>query len=640
MLRSLVVTALLLPLVGQPQCLAQSLYKSFSVGEVEALQPHDGVKCVKLAPNSGTLLVGSDAGFQLCLGDSLIPKTSLASGHGGVVDAAFSYNSKLVATVGSERFISFWSAESGEHKATANEKRWAWTVDAHSNRLECVSSGGNPSVCKWDMVSGTLLQETKTDFDFVTALLILPGGNEFLCCGTKVGPNRRHNYTVELRDYRSFKLIRNIAKGRNQIYQLAISPDEARLAAVTQNGQGFVWDLKTWEIVSQATFDQEKTSQVSFLPDSRTLLVAGWHRKLLLWDTVTGENRKLAVPENGGLTCFVFLPKPNRIVLGSGLGETKLGVGKVSWSQEIAAQVQAPRTPTGKTGPGGRLAPPKGAMLVEARRKVAEAIDLSSAKTNELLEIVAQEGDSAVQYVLLEEARKLSAKEADQVLAEKVVSNLDSIFVVDRLTVAGSLIHDAIQAGIPRRVRAAWAAWSEKLGDEAELEEKIPFAKVFYRMAFDLRAQSTNPSGTKRIKEKRARMAEIEPQFLKARDALLQVQNGKADSAANTIAGKYFCFVRGDWGKGVPLLSIGDDKALASVALLDLKQAKNLSELHSLVEQWKRVSDSESDATFRSAAIQAARFWQKEILAKSTGLDKAAAKKRLGEFKSSAPERN
>jgi len=45
------------------------------------------------------------------------------------------------------------------------------------------------------------------------------------------------------------------------------------------------------------------------------------------------------------------------------------------------------------------------------------------------------------------------------------------------------------------------------------------------------------------------------------------------EPAANLAAGRYECFVTGNWARGVPMLALGSDPKLRDVAIMDLRGA-------------------------------------------------------------------
>ena len=94
-------------------------------------------------------------------------------------------------------------------------------------------------------------------------------------------------------------------KGRDphsRVESLCFTPDGSRLAAaVFRQSAAYVWDLKTGREVSQLAHPQ--IYGLSFSPDGRTLVTAGWDSIIRFWETDTGRfsrDVKVADHDNGG----------------------------------------------------------------------------------------------------------------------------------------------------------------------------------------------------------------------------------------------------------------------------------------------------------------------------------------------------
>ncbi|MEM7476977.1 MAG: WD40 repeat domain-containing protein [Planctomycetota bacterium] len=631
-------------------------YASFSFGQTKSsskvelqVSEHldfitESVRSIGVSPNSSFLAVGTDAGFQLLPTDRLEPMQEIDKSQGSVVDLAFASNSKLLVTVGSQRYPCFWSLPDGKLLSKGDEKRWAWKVAAHPTELECLTTGGNPRICKWNMVSGRLMQEVETDFAFTTAIQMLPGGKQFVSCGTLTGPKQTHRYKLELRDYKSLKTVRVLQEAANQIYVIAISDDGKRLGFITQKGLAEIWDLATFKPIASMQFNQEKASGLVFLDDGRSALISGWHRKIVHWDFLDNSIQQLDYPISGGVTSMVWLRKAKSLVVGSGLGEKKLVTCLLDTIQKTRMPSPETNASLPTSGKGGRLDVPTGAALQAATERVKNVMDAQTTALS-LLRIAKEESDKTVQYAVLKQVLELGVQEADQKSCQQAVTMLAATYVVPRLRLSGQVMRQAMAKGIPRKARLLWSAWSERLGDEAETGEKISYAVSFYHMAFELRAQSNEPAGAKAIKRKREELMLILPAYEEARDSLDLLTRDANNPEACRKAGYYLTFVRGKWNEGLPLLAKGDDPDLKALAKLDSATSaadvvEKGQDTGKIFEAWKKLSESTQDSQLKAAAIQAARFWLKKDISNKTGLELATLKKLLQELRSDFHERN
>ena len=86
-----------------------------------------------------------------------------------------------------------------------------------------------------------------------------------------------------------------------------------------------------------------------------------------------------------------------------------------------------------------------------------------------------------------------------------------------------------------------------------------------------------------------------------ATDALAALQNDPNDPNANLIAGRYVCFVNGDWSVGLPMLALGDDEALRQLAAKELTEPKISDEQVALaVRRFCRLLDQAGSCCSRT----------------------------------------
>ncbi len=101
-----------------------------------------------------------------------------------------------------------------------------------------------------------------------------------------------------------------------------------------------------------------------------------------------------------------------------------------------------------------------------------------------------------------------------------------------------------------------------------------------------------------------------------------------ADPAANLTVGKYYCFLKGDWGKGLPLLARSSDPTLKPLADKELQGVTAAVDQLALGDGWWALAESDpaKDEIRRHAAV-----WYHKALPGLTGLKKLRVAKRLEE---------
>lgn len=102
------------------------------------------------------------------------------------------------------------------------------------------------------------------------------------------------------------------------------------------------------------------------------------------------------------------------------------------------------------------------------------------------------------------------------------------------------------------------------------------------------------------------------------------------DPNANLVVGRFRCFVVDDWKIGLPALAAGSDAVLAALAKNELARPTTAEEQLHVADKWNEISVRESG--FAKAHLRAhAEIWYSQSAAKSTGMAKSIAMKRLEE---------
>lgn len=95
--------------------------------------------------------------------------------------------------------------------------------------------------------------------------------------------------------------------------------------------------------------------------------------------------------------------------------------------------------------------------------------------------------------------------------------------------------------------------------------------------------------------------------------AILTLLNNPRDRAANTIAGKAFCFSIGRWDLGLPMLADGDDAGLHRAAEMELANPTTAEEFKLLGDSWYELG-RHVGSTERNAMWERAHEWYQKAL--------------------------
>jgi hypothetical protein len=102
-----------------------------------------------------------------------------------------------------------------------------------------------------------------------------------------------------------------------------------------------------------------------------------------------------------------------------------------------------------------------------------------------------------------------------------------------------------------------------------------------------------------------------------------------ADPDANLIVGKYRCFIKGDWDGGLPMLLLGKDDSLNTLAKLDLDGANTAQRQVNIGDAWWALAERENKTASQNIRERAG-FWYRQALPELIGVAKDKINKRLG----------
>jgi hypothetical protein len=237
-------------------------------------------------------------------------------------------------------------------------------------------------------------------------------------------------------------------------------------------------------------------------------------------------------------------------------------------------------------------------------------------------------GDPAAQYVLLRVARDIATQAKDGPAAFRAVDDLDAAFRIDPISMKSAILlkmasgartepeHRFVAKGalevITRAVADDGFSCAEQLGSLAMRE-----ARKLEDKALVLRVERLMDEVNHAAKE-----------FALAKEAKAALRQSPNDPQANLVVGRYMCFVKGDWDKGLPMLALGSDEALKAMAMRELKGTASPAEQSSLGDAWWDLAERQVGRSKKAVQKRAA-YWYQSALPDLRGIAKDRVEKRL-----------
>jgi hypothetical protein len=195
---------------------------------------------------------------------------------------------------------------------------------------------------------------------------------------------------------------------------------------------------------------------------------------------------------------------------------------------------------------------------------------------------------------------------------------------------ATPLKRDGLRLALKSGRAAAYPVAAAALGqaDEAAGADDYDAALEFLAVARDA-APAAGLTG--RVAARTADVERLKAAYGPVREAARKLAADPDDAAANLAVGKFECFEKGDWDKGLPRLLVGGDEALKELADRDLAMTTSGEDMAELAGMWHERAQKEKDAA-KLHMEQRAYYWYRQALPKLGGLTKVQAEKAVKEL--------
>jgi len=168
-----------------------------------------------------------------------------------------------------------------------------------------------------------------------------------------------------------------------------------------------------------------------------------------------------------------------------------------------------------------------------------------------------------------------------------------------------------------------------ELADEAAAGDDYDSAKELASLGLAAARKAQDRKLVKQIVTHDKEIKDAAEAHAKVQAAFATLESNPTDPAANQAAGEYLCFVKGDWGKGIPMLALGNDEALNALAQQDLKGAASPNEQLELADRWWEQAESQENPRWSASMRGRAIAWYRTAIRGLEGLDKIKAQRRL-----------
>jgi len=607
------------------------------VGELTHFRIHEQGASHQVAWSRDGKLVasaGSDGTVQIVQVQDSTPFRAIPAHPGGVLSVAFGPDQLRILTGGQDRQAKLWSLKDGSQlqslEGHTSPVRAVAILDDNKQALTIEESG---MVRLFDLETGQPVKQF-TSPTWGDRWSLPTSGSLALSGG-----------------YDGMVRIWQVASGQDQlkwnlpggwVTAVAGGPPTKFYLAGDDFGRLHVWDSTTNRKLLVCAGHQGPIWAIAVSQDRQQALTAGQDRQLILWD-LPGGQKLHAFSE--------FAPDPLTSVAFAPNGRTAIGVGRDGLMRVFGL----PARPDPSPGPDlealaratEKQPPPPGPEMTSAEAQVQQTFKTQyTAAVKNLASRIELAGllltaaktetpHTSLHFVLLREARDEAALSGDLTRAQEALDLLDRFYQIDLFEMRAEALTQAVKTlplPLPELSKNASLAAYQKgveLVEQAISADRLETATKAIAALATLNRKQPTPALTAQIQLLNTitkTLKNVESKVHKTREAL--AADPLLDDA-NAELGKHLCLTRSEWGRGLPLLALGSDASLRSLAVLELSQPTDPNQQMELGRRWSEYAETLKGTDQVSPQVRAYGWYRRA----ATHPQVAEAKKALAEQK-------
>jgi formylglycine-generating enzyme required for sulfatase activity/outer membrane biosynthesis protein TonB len=286
-------------------------------------------------------------------------------------------------------------------------------------------------------------------------------------------------------------------------------------------------------------------------------------------------------------------------------------------------------------GPALEQATKAAAALFQADMdKATTAADKLALAKRLLTQAADPSGDAPCRYALLRIAGELAVGARDAETAFACVDRIDAVFEIDRLAMKTAILAAWAKEARSTDSRKWLVEHLLAVGDEALDAGNVNAARESGKLATGKSVGLRDKEIVQRFKMFRQRLAEAGKDAEELQQAQTQLAKDAGHKPSNLIVGRYLCFTKGDWKKGLPLLALGSDATLKRLAEQELKSPPTQADDQlALAEVWWEIAQDCRRSQANTVRGHAGQWYQQAFAALPAGPLRSNVEKRLAALK-------
>ena len=242
------------------------------------------------------------------------------------------------------------------------------------------------------------------------------------------------------------------------------------------------------------------------------------------------------------------------------------------------------------------------------------------------------QNEPAAHFVLLRLAKDIATGAGEIDLSLKLVDEIDKAYQVDGRAMRSEVLTKALNAAASPKQRKSIAEHAQSLAEQALVEDDFPAAAELAEIGVAAARGCKDSAQSKESLALKKRVEEASSGFSEIKAAQAVLAKKPDDQAANLQVGKYLCFTKGDWDKGIAMLARASDPALKAAASKELQSPSDAQAQAAVGDDWWDLARADEHAAAKKSLQLRAAYWYRQAADGLKGLTKLKIEKRLREL--------
>ncbi|MFH1264311.1 MAG: hypothetical protein ABIK89_01190 [Planctomycetota bacterium] len=244
---------------------------------------------------------------------------------------------------------------------------------------------------------------------------------------------------------------------------------------------------------------------------------------------------------------------------------------------------------------------------------------------------LATQQDPTGRYVLLNVAMRVGVEAGDISAAFRAIEEMARSYEIDGRKLKSTVLADMARPTKTRTENRAFAATALAAINGVIADDDYETAQRLAELALPAAQKARDGTLVRQIRAKTKEIEEGAEAYQAFQNVLATLKEKPDDPAASLAAGCHYCFRKGDWERGIPLLAHGDNADLKAVAQRELAGVPVATDMVKTAEIWYDLAQREPGVR-KAAMLDRAAHWYRRALPKLSGLTELQARKRMEEI--------